>query len=157
MRFIKTLLLTLTVLSLGQARACERDLQGTWKSDGPTSMEFAKANAKLQPKTEAFLGALLGHMTMTFAQGELHSVMPDVDVPVSGQLRHFAGFEERKPYRVLFCNESIAIWSAKRPFGDKDDATTFHFVTPDMIWIYMGSTVSGMPDLNAREYFHRVR
>ena len=156
MRSIGRFLIVLTALSFGQAHACERNLLGTWESDGEKSMKFIKSNANLRPKTEAFLGALLGHMTLTFTEGELHSVMPDVDVPVNGQLKHFAGFEERKPYKVLFCNESTIVWSARRPFGKEDDATTFRFVGPDTIWIYMGSTVAGVPDLNAREYFQRL-
>ena len=47
------------VLSLGEAQGCERDLVGTWKSDGETSMSFIRSNTKLQPKTDAFLASLL--------------------------------------------------------------------------------------------------
>ena len=152
-----SLALGLAILSFGQAVACERNLVGTWKSDGETSMAFIRDNTKLRPKTEAFLAALLGHMTLSFTATELHLVMPDVEVPVSGQLRPFAGFEERKPYKVLFCSESMIVWSAKRPFGDGDSATVFQFVGPDTVWVYTGSVEPGVPDLHAREYFQRVR
>ena len=150
-------ILALSVLSFGQAHACERNLIGTWKSDGKTSMAFIRDNTKLQPETDAFLAALLGHMTLSFTATELHLVMPDVEVPVSGQLRPFAGFEERKPYKVLFCSESMIVWSSKRPFGDEDSATVFQFVGLDTVWVYTGSVEPGVPDLHAREYFQRVR
>ncbi|GAB3787880.1 hypothetical protein [Dyella agri] len=157
MRLISPFFIALSILSLGQAHACERNLLGTWKSDSKRSMEFIARNANLQPKTEAFLGVMLGHMTLTFTKDGLHSVMPSVDVTVNGQPRHLTGFEESKPYKVLFCNEFEIVWSAKRSFGKKDDVTTFQFVGPDTIWVYMGSTDPVMPDLNAREYFQRVQ
>ena len=157
MRLIGQLLFALSLMALGHAHACERTLLGTWKSDSKRSMEFIAANAILRPKTEAFLGAMLGHMTMTFTSNALHTVMPDVDVTVDGQLRHLTGFEESKPYKTLFCNKSEIVWSAKRAFGKEDDVTTFQFVGPDTIWVYMGSTDPLVPDLNAREYFQRVQ
>lgn len=120
-------------------------------------MAFVKTHAKLPPKTEAFLQALVGHMTVTFGKSEVHLSMPDIEVPVSGQQRPFAGFEQRKPYKVLFCNESEVVWSAKRSFHSGDEATTYNFVGPDRFWVYLGSNESGVPDLHAREYFHRVR
>lgn len=120
-------------------------------------MAFANAHARLQAKTEDFLQALVGHMTLTFGESEVHLLMPDVEVPMSGQRRLFAGFEERKPYKLLFCNESAVVWSAKRSFRSGDEATTYNFVGPDSFWVYLGSNESGVPDLHAREYFQRVR
>lgn len=137
--------------------ACDLSLVGTWKSDGPTTMAFLRDNAKLQPKTMEFLEALMGHMTLTFSDSELHQVMPDIEVPVDGELRPFSGSDERKPYKLLFCGESTIVWSARRPFGSADGATTFNFVGPDTVWVYTGSTEPGVPDLHAREYFQRVR
>jgi len=139
------------------AFACERSLVGTWKSDGQATMAFVKEHSKIQQKTEDFLQAMVGHMTLTFSESELHLVMPNIHVPVAGHLRPFAGSEERKPYKVLFCNESMVVWSAKRSFGTTDTATTFNFVGPNTVWVYTGSTEPGMPDLHAREYFQRIR
>jgi hypothetical protein len=137
--------------------ACDLSLLGTWKSDGPMTMAFLRENAKLDLKAMEFLEALMGHMTFTFSDSELHQVMPDIEVPVDGQLRPFAGSDDRKPYRLLFCGESTIVWSAKRSFGTADGATTFNSVGPDMVWVYTGSTEPGVPDLHAREYFQRVR
>ena len=154
---MKTLLaFAILLTSCGVANACDRTLVGTWKSDRQATMVFAREHAKLQPKTEDFLQALVGHMTLTFSESELHLVMPDIEVPVSGQLRPFAGSEERKPYKVLFCSDSTVVWSAKRSFGTTDEATTFHFAGPNTVWVYTGSTEPNMPDLHAREYFQRV-
>lgn len=139
------------------ALACERDLSGVWKSDADASMSFNRANAKLQSKTDAFLAALLGHLTLTFAGHELHEVMPDIEVPVAGQSKPFSGSDKRKPYKILFCSASMIVWSAKRSFAEGEEATTFNFVDADTFWVYAGSTEPGLPDLHTREYFRRVR
>lgn len=139
------------------AEACDRNLTGTWKSDKQMTMSFVRENAKLQRKTVEFLQAIVGHMTFTFSERELHLAMPDIEAPVAGKLRPFAGIEERKPYKVLFCGDSMIVWSAKGSFSNADEATTFNFVGPDTIWVYTGSTQAGVPDLHAREYFQRVR
>ncbi len=46
--------------SLSHARACERSLAGTWKSDRRATMQFVRENARLQKKTDAFLESLVG-------------------------------------------------------------------------------------------------
>ena len=139
------------------ANACNNDLAGTWKSDKDMSMAFLRENSKVRPEAEAFLDALLGHFTLTFSDGELHEVLPDIDAPVSGEITRFTGSEDRKAYDVLFCNDTVVVWSAKRSFGGGVDATTFNFVGPDTVWVYTGTTVPGVPDLHAREYFRRIR
>lgn len=153
----KHLAYTLSSLICCNVSACDLSLVGTWKSDGPTTMAFLRESAKLEPKAMDLLEALMGHMTLTFTHTELHQVMPDIEVPVDGQLRPFAGSDERKPYKLLFCGESAVVWSAKRSFGSAEGATTFNFVGPDTVWVYTGSTEPGVPDLHAREYFRRVR
>lgn len=138
-------------------QACVNDLAGTWKSDRAMSMAFARENSKLEPKADAFLTALLGHMTLKFTERELVVLMPDIEVPVSGRLKPFTGHTERKPYQVLFCNSSMIVWSAKRSFDDELGATTFHFLDPNTIWIYAGGTDPKIPDLHIREYFRRTQ
>lgn len=120
-------------------------------------MAFARDNSKLEPKADAFLAALLGHMTLTFKAGEVLTVMPDIEVPVFGKPKPFAGFTERKPYQVLLCNSSAIVWSSSRAFSDELAPTTFNFVNRDTVWVYAGGTDSKVPDLHIREYFRRVR
>ncbi|MDQ1924613.1 hypothetical protein [Massilia pseudoviolaceinigra] len=151
------LALVLSIFQLCQARACDRDLTGTWKSDKSMSMDFIRDKSKIEPKTDAFLNALLGKMTLTFTNGNLYVIMPETRVPVSGEMRPFAGFEEKKLYKVLFCSSAMIVWSAKRSFGEDDVATTFNFEAPDLAWVYTGSTVPETPDMHTREYFRRVR
>ena len=151
------LALAILYATCSSASACERSLAGTWKSDGEATMSFVRENAKLQHKSEDFLQALVGHMTLTFRKNELQLFTPDIEVPVSGEKRPFAGFEERKPYKVLFCSESMIVFSTKRSFSNDYEATTFNFVGPDTVWVYMGTTNPGVPDINAREYFQRIR
>ncbi|WP_111264978.1 hypothetical protein [Marilutibacter maris] len=149
--------LAILLAGCSSTNTCDRSLEGIWKSDGQATMAFVRERTKLQPKTEDFLQALVGHMTMTFEGGELHLKMPDIEVPISGQMSPFSGFEERKPYKVLFCSNSTIVWSARQPFGDTDEATTVNFVDPDTFWVYTGSADPKMPDLHTREYFRRVR
>ena len=151
------LALAILFAASSSASACERSLIGTWKSDGQETMKFIRENSRLERKAEDFLQALMGHMTLTFSKSDLHSVMPDLEVPVSGEKRPFAGFEERKPYKVLFCSASMIVFSSKRSFREGYEATTFNFIGPDTIWVYLGSTDPGIPDINGREYFQRVR
>lgn len=153
----KLLACALLSMSCGSVFACDLSLVGTWKSDGPTTMAFLRKNAKLQAKTVEFLEALMGHMTLSFSENELHQVMPDIEVPVDGELRPFTGWDERKAYTLLFCGESTIVWSAKRSFGTADGVTTFNFVGPYTVWVYTGSAEPGVPDLHAREYLRRVR
>jgi hypothetical protein len=151
------LALALSIFPLCHASACDRYLTGTWKSDKDMSMAFIRDNSKIQAKTDAFLDALLGKMTLTFTGSELHLIMPDTKVPISGELRPFAGFEEKKPYKVLFCSSAMIVWSAKRSFGKDEEATTFNFEGPDLVWVYTGSSAPGAPDMHTREYFRRSR
>ena len=147
----------LIVLACQGAFACPHDLRGTWQSDREASMAFARENAKLQPKTEAFLNALYGHMTLTFTRRDLHLVMPSIEVPVSGESRPFAGFEHRGTYKILFCNSTMVVWSSKLPFDIEPKATTFMFLDPNTYWVYSGGTDPKAPDLHTREYFRRAR
>lgn len=158
MHYLKYTLALLAVLSFAQARACERSLEGSWKSDGAASMEFVRDKAKLPQNTTDFLQSILGKMSLAFSGNDVHIVMPDADVPgVAGKPLKFTGIDETKPYRVLFCSRAAIVWSTKRSFADGDEANTWHFVDADTIWVYGGSTVPGIPDLHIREYFRRTR
>lgn len=150
------LALTLGILPICKVYACDRNLTGTWKSDKGVSMTFIRESSKLLPKTETFLESLLGNMTLTFTETDLLLVMPDINVSVAGELRPFAGFQERKPFKVLFCSTDMIVFSARHPFSQKDVATTFNFEGPDIVWVYLGSTIPGAPNLHIREYFQRV-
>lgn len=151
------LALVLSVCILCEARACDIHLAGTWQSDKTTSMAFIRDKSKIQANFDGFLDTLLGKMTVTFTGNEVHMLMPDTTVAVAGAMRPFAGSDERKPYKVLFCNAAMIVWSAKQSFATYDVATTYNFVTPDLFWVYGGSTAIGEPDWHIREYFRRVR
>jgi ribosomal protein S18 acetylase RimI-like enzyme len=119
-------------------------------------MEFAHENAKLQPKAEAFLAALYGHMTLTFTRHELHLVMPDIEVPVSGESRPFVGIDQRAQYKILFCSGAMVVWSTKLSFDTEPKATTYMFVDSNTFCVYSGGNDPKVPDLHTREYFRRL-
>ena len=148
---------TLLVAPVMAAAACPHDLTGTWVSDARVSMQHARRHARLAPKTDAFLAALFGHMTLSFGKGELRMRMPDIEAPVAGERKPLTGLEHHTPYRVLFCNASTVVWSARRPGASGLDATTAYFVGPDTFWIYLGNAERGLPDIHAREYYRRQR
>ncbi|GAB3092379.1 hypothetical protein GCM10027159_06990 [Lysobacter terrae] len=118
-------------------------------------MAFARDNAKLQPQQESFLTALMGHMTMEFGDGKVELRFPDLQVPVKGELKPFAGFEEKGSYDVLFCNDRMAVIRSTLDNGE-DDVGIYYFVGPDEMWTYLGSNKPAVPDLHLREYFRRT-
>ena len=119
-------------------------------------MAFARENARLQQKTVAFLDALYGNMKLTFTHSELHIVMPDIEVPVLGQSKPFAGFEQRAQYKILFCSSAMLVWSAKLSLDSELKATTLMFLDANNFWVYAGGNDPKIPDLNTREYFRRL-
>jgi hypothetical protein len=82
--------------------------------------------------------------------------MPDIEVPVAGELQPFKGHESREPYNVLFCNAFTVVISAKQIFGEDHEATTLHFMDGDRFWIYTGGTDPRVPDVHTREFFRRL-
>ena len=120
-------------------------------------MSFARNNAQLSEKQDAFLDALMGHMVVEFGAKEMILRMPDVKVPVKGELKPFKGFEERSPYKVLFCSDRVAVVASTDPKTGKEKVASYYFVDPDTIWIYTGSNDPALPDLHMREYFVRIR
>lgn len=154
---MKKVLVSLVIaFSSVDATACPHALVGRWKSDKAASMDFARSHSRFEPKTEAFLGALMGHMVITFDEHEIKFSMPDIKVPVAGEPKPFKGHEEREPYQVLFCNAFSVVISAKRPFGRDQEATTLQFVDENNFWIYTGGTSPTVPDLHTREFFRRL-
>lgn len=137
------------------ASACESSISGAWVSDGPRTMDFARDNTKLEPRQESFLAALMGNMTIEFDGKQMHLRMPDLKVPVNGELRSFAGFDEQKSYEVLFSNCRTVVIASTDP-GGKVDVSTYYFEGTDEMWVYTGSNAPAVPDLHMREYFRRI-
>jgi hypothetical protein len=145
-----------TVTFFAHASTCESRLEGTWKSDRPTSMAYLRDHASVPPKVDAFLDALLGQMTLTFGHGEVRTDMPDMVFSLDGKSTPLVGFELKKPYTVLFCDADTIAFASQSIGSDKDKLTVFHFVSPDTFWVYMGSTDPRIPDINSREYFQKT-
>lgn len=142
--------------SCAHASNCESRIEGTWKSDGQTSMTYLREHATVLPKADRFLESLLGKMTLTFAHGELRTHMPDTTANVNGKLTPFVGIDMRKPYHIVFCDEDTIAFASQSIDSDKDKLAVFHFVSPDTFWVYMGSTDPRIPDINSREFFQRT-
>ena len=150
--------LLLTALGFSPALlACDLSLVGTWQSDATATMSFNRANARLEERQERFLASLMGKMTLEFTDKQLHLRMPDTQVTVKGELRPFAGFEERNLYKILFCNERMVVIETPEAVTGESSVTTYFFVNSDSMWAYVGSNSPKMPDLHIREYFTRVR
>ena len=120
-------------------------------------MSFNRANARLEEPQDRFLASLMGKMTLEFTDKQLYLRLPDTQVDVKGELKPFAGFEERNPYKILFCNERMVAVETLKAVTGESSVTTYFLVDPDAMWAYAGSNSSRVPDLHIREYFTRVR
>jgi hypothetical protein len=153
---MKPILLLLIAAFLSPTlQACENSLIGTWQSDADRTRSFNRSHARLEERQEKFLASLMGKLTLEFTLEELHLRMPDTQVRVQGELKAFAGFEERKPYKVLFCSPRMAVIHVADPEME-DRVTTYFFVGHDAMWTYGGTNSPNIPDLHIREYFKRV-
>jgi hypothetical protein len=137
--------------------ACDISLVGTWQSDATATMSFNRAKAKLEERQDHFLDSLMGKMTLEFTDKQLHLRMPDTQVAVRGELKPFAGFEERNPYKILFCNKRMAVIETAEAITGESSVTTYFFVGTDAMWAYVGTNSPKVPDLHIREYFKRVK
>ncbi|NUO75927.1 MAG: hypothetical protein HOQ32_07925 [Lysobacter sp.] len=137
--------------------ACDNSLVGTWQSDAAATMSFNRANARLEERQDRFLDSLMGKMTLEFTDKELRLQMPDTQVAVGGERKPFAGFDERKPYKILFCNERMAVIESAEAVTGERGVSTYFFVGADAMWAYVGSNNPKVSDLHIREYFKRVK
>jgi hypothetical protein len=154
---MRKIALLLTALSFSPAlMACDTPLIGTWQSDAAATMSFNRANAKLEERQDRFLASLMGKMTLEFTDKQLHLHMPDTQVTVEGELKPFAGFEERNPYKILFCNDRMAVVETTETVTGVNSVTTYFFVGTDVMWAYVGTNSPKVPDLHIREYFKRI-
>lgn len=151
------IVLPLIVLSLSPTlMACDTSLIGTWQSDATATMSFNRNYAKLEERQDGFLVSLMGKMTMEFTDKQIYLRMPDTQVDVKGKLTPFAGFEERNPYKVLFCNERMVVVETAEAVTGERSAITYFLVGTDAMWVYAGTNSPKVPDLHIREYFKRI-
>lgn len=136
--------------------ACDGSLVGIWQSDATATMSFNRANARLVERQDRFLGGLMGKMTLEFTDKQLRLHMPDTEVAVGSERRPFAGFEEQKPYKVLFCNERMVVIESAEFGTGESGVSTYFLIGADAMWAYVGSNNPKVPDLHIREYFKRV-
>ncbi len=137
--------------------AGENLLVGTWRSDAAATMSFNRAHARLEERQDRFLASLMGKMTLEFTDEELHLLVPETRVAVQDETKSFAGYEERKPYKVLFCNACMAVIETTEAVTGEEGVTTYFFVGDDSMWTYVGTNSPKVPDLHIREYFKRVQ
>ncbi len=155
---MKLIALFLIMLSVSSASlACKTFLVGTWQSDAAATMSFNRANARLEERQDRFLTSLFGKMTLKFTDKQLHLRMPDTEVLVKGEVKPFAGFEERTPYKLLHCNERMVVVKSTEAVTGEESVTTYFIVDPDGMWVYAGTNSPRVPDLHTREYFKRLR
>ncbi len=119
-------------------------------------MSFNRNYAKLEERQDGFLASLMGKMTVEFTDKQIHLRMPDNQVDVKGKLTPFAGFEERNPYKVLFCNERMVVVETAEAVTGERSAITYFLVGTDAMWVYVGTNSPKVPDLHIREYFKRI-
>ena len=130
-------------------------LVGTWHSDRDRTIAFARAHAKIEEKTVAFLEQAMGRLTLVITATHISSDMPDYEsTTVEGVTTRMVGFREIHPYRKLGASETqVSVLSAE-PVTGRSIITVYNFDDENTMWIYVGGP--SFPDLNIREYFVRT-
>ena len=139
------------------AASASPSLIGTWTSSRELSMAFARDHARLEPRTEKFLNQMMGRLTVRFDADRIAYDLPDWDVEVEGVGHRMVGFREAHPYKILFVNDTSVVVQGAQPVTGKQVVTVYNFVDDNTMWIYCGSPDKGLPDMNIREYFVRVK
>ena len=153
-KLITFILAACTIFSVG----AQPNIIGRWKSDAERTMNFNSAHAKLSEKKHHFLSQILGHLTVTFTENEVHLEMPSLEVTAANGKRNiFVGFKETNPYQVLgYSSKSIAILSPQPVTGGPKVITVYNFENSNIMWIYLAGADKDFPDEHLREYFVRI-
>jgi hypothetical protein len=154
--FVAALLAVSLTVSASDAKRSQR-IEGTWRSDREATMAFTRKYNKLLPKTESFYSSMVGRLTLTISEAQIHSVLPDWDVSIDGKLHHMVGFDSLKPYSVVFSREDVVVVVSDNPVTGRAEATTYNFTGPDSFWVYSGGSEQELPGAHLREYFRRVQ
>ncbi len=131
------------------------DIEGRWKSDKAASMAFNQKHAILSAPQANYISQMLGNMIVEFEDGVATLTMPAIRIQKDGQVKEFAGFEERGRYVIVGEDEDTIVLK----LHGADGAATlmvYHFVSADQMWVYVPSASEAV-DLHIREYFTRVR
>jgi hypothetical protein len=154
MKKLKRLILFVCFIFAGNSAAL--NLEGIWKSDLESTVEFNSANAKLEKRQEEFLLDLLGKLTITYKNGVAYLSMPSTKVTVNGELKDFEGYESTQSYEILAQDKDTIIVEFT---GDKDekDLSLLKFEGEDKYWVYLPNSSSQWSQLHIREYFVREK
>jgi hypothetical protein len=131
-------------------------LLGQWKSDRDLSISFIHENVKLQPKTEKFIGDIMGRLTLNFTDTEVTSLLPDFNVVIEGKTHEMKGFVSSSSYTVLYSSPKVVAVSSEEPVTGNTVVTIYNFVDRNTFWVYTGGSDKALPDSHYREYFRRV-
>jgi len=132
-------------------------LEGKWQSDHDLTMAFLRENVKLQDKTVAFLDQLMGHLSLSFGKQQVVAEMPVLSVKMGDSLHRLDGYHWQSAYRVVYRNAHAVVAVSREQGSGNEVAVKYNFVSPDVMWIYVGGTDKMFPDLHYREYYRRVR
>lgn len=153
MRFIKIIIFGFIAIS---CNAFALNLDGTWKSDFNSTVEFNSVNARLEDKQKSFLSELFGKLLVTYDNGVMKLSMPSAKVTVKGQLQDFEGFEQIQTYKVVIKNKDTIVLETTDEEGKKDIAL-LKFEGEDKYWIYLPTSSNDWMRLHIREYFVRQK
>ena len=144
------------VLATASALA-EPKLAGEWQSDRIASNAFNRSQTRLEDKTLAFLEQSMGRLVLRFSATEVVSEMPGWISVSQGLETTMKGFRDSSPYEVVATTAQAVAVKMKEPVTGTAIVQVFNFVSPDVMWIYVGGADKSFPDLHIREYFRRVR
>ncbi len=153
MKLIKILFFSFTVIN---CNAFALNLDGTWKSDFNSTVEFNTANVKLEDKQRNFLSELFGKLLVTYKNGVMKLSMPSSKVTVKGELQDFEGFEQQQAYKIVIQNKNTIVLETTDEDGKKNIAL-LKFENEDKYWIYLPNSSDDWMQLHIREFFVRQK
>lgn len=135
----------------------EITLEGTWQSDKEQSLVFLEEHTKIKDKQKIFLSQILGEMTITYNAETVVMTFPTLKVVIDGKKHNLEGFNETSDYKVIFKNKHSIATTSYNPWFNDEEITIYHFVNPNLMWVYSDNSVDTLNDLHFREYFKRIK
>lgn len=148
------LTLSLSLFCLSARAASQFD--GEWQSSREKTMAFIEAHVIVESKTLEFHRSSFGRLRLSVADGRIRSNLPDHEVTIAGESYPMAGLDETHSFTVLHEDPSKIVIRSTSVVTGNPMVATFHFESPDVMWLYIGGGEDGLPTMHLREYFVRV-
>lgn len=134
-------------------------LDGLWKSDWELTEKHLRKECRMSGKTIAWLGEILGKMTVEYRGNHSIAVMPELRLQREDREVILDGWTREGVYKPIGRTRTqiaVVMDGVKGVEGfDDDSIMIINFDDADTYWVYCG--YSQLVSLHYREYFRRVK